>query len=286
MTVTIIAELGSNHDGSLGQAMALAKAAIDAGCTYAKFQDHRWQVHKATSSHPPWMQPYAPEGRIAYLERTCFTGEQWGALSKFVRGLGAKFMVSPFSVQALEWHLEHGTLDAIKIASGMVTNRPLLEAAKNSGLPIYLSTGMSTNDERADAYSLAQGGGPVIEMACVSEYPCRPEHFPLSQLTWQRRMVLREIGPVDIRYGYSDHCLGNAASLAAITLGATAVERHVGWSRQAYGSDAAHSLTMEEFASFVVQVRELERMLAGKSKDEIVAGLGETRKAFLHKEQA
>jgi N,N'-diacetyllegionaminate synthase len=307
MTVTLIAELGSNHDGSLGQAMALARAAIEAGADIVKLQDHRWQDIAPDAKHPPWMpeQAVAVESRADYIYRTCLDAREWKLLSSYVRlEFGAKFMVSPFSVQALEWHLEHGTLDAVKIASGQAGNRALLErchaiprspgALTGIQMPIYVSTGMSSWQEKSVALTtLSHGGHPIPSgasrregitwMACTSAYPCRPEDTGLRELSGDA-MSEEGVNPgIGVwHWGYSDHTLGHAASLAAVTLGASAIERHVGWDRRAYGSDAGHSMTIDEFAAFVVQVRELERMLSGKSKDEIVAGLGETRKAFLY----
>ena len=277
MTVAIIAELGSNHDGSLGQAMALAAACIEAGADWVKAQDHRWQHHGPATQHPPWMPRYAPEGRIDYLERTCFAPHEWGCLSAFVRQRGAKFMVSPFSVEALEEQLKGERLDGVKIASGQVKNRELLQRAMQAELPVFLSCGMTTWDETKAAMVGDCWIGRTTLLLCTSEYPCKPENAGLPEA-----IALGTNPASPFAWGYSDHTLGSTASLAAVTLGATAIERHVGWDRRAYSSDAQHSLTVDEFAAFVRQVRELERMLNGKSKDEVVAGLGETRKAFLH----
>lgn len=292
MRVEIIAEIGSNHDGSLGQAMSLAQAAVASGADTVKFQDHRWQDIPAVAQHPPWMRSPELESRGEYIRRTCFHASAWELLSRRIRA-GARFMVSPFSVRALQWHLEAGTLDAVKIASGQVTNRPLLELARDSGLPVYLSSGMSTDIECMKASSAL--GPPILGacmvhgmrviLGCTSEYPCLPEHVPEHVRFGPLAASLSLLKSQGWSWGYSDHTLGMAASLAAITLGAAVIERHVGWSRQAYGSDAGHSLTMEEFAAFVREVRDLEKMLSSTvTKDEMAKRLEKTREQFLYRE--
>lgn len=280
--VTIIAELGSVPDGSVGQALALALACVDAGCDAIKTQDHRWQPIPDDAKHPPWMDWRLVEKRSEYVKRLAWTDEQWLDLAAHVRsdlwapldGRGKiQHIVSPFSVEALAWHLDNRTIDGIKIASGQVTNRALLMMARESRLPVYMSHGMTTHEESWEAMELVPG---ATYMVCTSQYPCSPE--------------LSRIGSIPKSYmptpwGYSDHTLGFAASLAAITLGATVVERHVCWDRRGYGSDAGHSLTVDEFARFCSEVRDLEKMLASPlQKDDIVRTLGATRAAFLYRE--
>ena len=272
--VVIVAELGSNHDGSLGAAMALASAAIDAGCDVVKLQDHRGQVIAPDAAHPPWMHPAAAaaESRHDYIVRTCFSASEWTTLSSHVRSRGAKFAVSPFSVGALACQLRGGRLDVVKIASGQISNAPLLRMASESGLPVHVSCGMTSPKETLAALGEAAWSmGKLTVLHCTSEYPCAPEHVNLGSLppVWIPKCAV---------WGFSDHTLGNAASLAAIALGAAVVERHVGWDRRCCSSDAQHSLTIDEFAAFVREVRGLERMLAPA---EPVPTLAATRAVFL-----
>jgi N-acetylneuraminate synthase len=95
----------------------------------------------------------------------------------------------------------------------------------------------------------------------------------------------RELGPC----GLSDHTLGFAASLAAIALGATVIERHITFHRGMYGTDAAHSMTVEDFGRFVKEVRDLDVMLANPvDKDELVKtpAMQSMRQAFLERSEA
>ena len=276
--VQIVAELGSNHDGSLGQAMALADAVIAAGADVVKLQDHRGQ-DVLGARHPKWMHPAAvnAESRHDYIVRTCFAPHEWGCISAHVRARGALFSVSPFTVEALADQLRAQRLDIIKIASGQITNEPLLRLARDSGLPVHVSCGMTSSEETMQALSLGGEGwfsgapgraGPLTILHCTSEYPCSPDHVNV------RRVSVPWAVSSDV--GFSDHTLGVAASLAAITLGAQVIERHVGWDRRAYSSDSQHSLTIDEFAAFVREARCLERMLRSGRPD-----LRAVREAFL-----
>jgi N,N'-diacetyllegionaminate synthase len=184
--------------------------------------------------------------------------------------------VSPFSVHAVE-RLERIGVDAYKVASGQVTNLEMLEAIGRTGRRVIVSTGMTTHRESLAAWD-AIGSAPWASLQCTSVYPCPPQLVGLNEIA--------ELEPrsAAVRIGLSDHTLGMAASLAAIALGATVIERHVCFDRRGYGTDCRHSMTLDEFAAFVREARELERMLANPvDKDELAASpaMVEMRKAFL-----
>jgi len=252
--VTIIAEVGSCHDGSLGNALRMVELWAAMGADIVKFQDHRWQ-HPKAGLHP---SRHVHEPRGEYYKRTEFTSGRWDRIRDACDLYGVDLMVSCFSVEAVEDQGQRCA--ALKVASGEVTNLPLLEAMANTGLPVYLSWGMATHEEYTAAANVL-GDSCVCYMHCTSAYPCPPE-----------RVGLNMVGHFGGFEGFSDHTMGMAASLAAITLGATVIERHVTPSRHLYGSDAAHSLEPEEFARFVAEVRDLEAMLAHPvDKDQLAA---------------
>ena len=261
----IIAEIGSTHDGSIGNALRMVETFAELGADAVKFQCHTGQV-VPDEKHPSVR--VLSESRRAYYERTAFDAEQWWGLATAAKGCGVDFIVSPFSVQAVE--LLADLVDAWKIASGEVTNTALLEAVAATGKPVHVSSGMTSDDETWKAVEVFTRSRSLASvMLCTSQYPCAPENVCLQTLT--RWKLTREWDPPQYRWGFSDHTMGMAASLAAITLGATVIERHVTLSRRMYGSDAAHSLEPDEFARFVREVRELDRMLASPvDKDELV----------------
>lgn len=274
----IIAELGSVPDGSLGNALALIGACTQAGADAVKLQDHRGEKVKG---QPPWYR--GGEERGDYLKRTSFTQEQWLRIHSTCLAQEVDLIVSPFSVEAVAL-LEELPVDAYKIASGQVTNLPMLEAIGKTERRVFLSSGMTTSEELEQALRVLCHGtsradpipSHVSVLQCTSAYPCPPELVGLNH--WLPREDQEYVS------GLSDHTLGFAASLAAIAFGATVIERHVCFDRRGYGTDCAHSLTLDEFARFVREARDLDVMLANPvNKDELARSpeMLRMREAFL-----
>ncbi len=272
----LIAELGSVPDGSIGNALCLIDACAAAGVDAVKLQDH---LGERIKGDPPWFKP-GHETREQYLKRTQFSDIEWALIRARCTERGVDLVVSPFSVEAVR-RLEMVPVDAYKVASGQVTNIPMLEAIGATGRPVYVSSGMTTEDELSVACDALNGNVTVFH--CQSEYPCPPERVGLNVLAgwiavWRNHSFRRPA------FGLSDHTLGMAASLAAIALGATVIERHVCWDRRGYGSDAKNSLTVDELAHLVREIRDLDKMLANPvDKDALVStpAMAEMRKAFL-----
>jgi len=270
--VLIVAEIGSVHDGSFGNARKLIEAVARCGADAVKFQMHIASEETLPDAPPP---PYfKDEERYEYFERTSFTLEQWRSLRELAHGLGLRFIVSPFCDRAVDMLVEEVGVDMLKIASGEVTNIPMLEKVAAAGRGVLLSSGMSTWTELDEAVKVLEGKVPeLVVMQCTSSYPCPPERVGLN--------VIREMRDrYGLPTGLSDHTLGMAASLAAVALGATVVERHITFSRQMYGSDAAHSLELDEFVFLCREIRELERMLASPVDKNDVGDLKQMRKLF------
>lgn len=250
--VLLIAEVGSVHDGSFGNAQKLIEAAAAHGADAVKFQTH---LAAAETLRDAPMPPYFKgEPRFEYFERTSFSTEQWRALKRHCEAQGAEFMSSPFSAEAVDL-LEEVGIERYKIPSGEVTNLPLLEAAARTGKTILLSSGMSSWQELDAAVdTVLRYNSDLVVLQCTSEYPCPYEQVGLNVML---EMKARYGKPV----GLSDHTLTPYASLAAVTLGAAVIERHFTFSRLMYGSDAKHSLEPGEFAGLVAGIRAIETML-------------------------
>jgi N-acetylneuraminate synthase len=253
MGVLIIAEVGSVHDGSLGNALQLIDAAADCGAEAVKFQTH---IAEAETLRDAPMPPYFQgEPRYEYLERTSFTQDQWRQLKDRCEARGVIFMSSPFSEEAVDL-LEALGMTHYKIPSGEVTNLPLLEKIARLGKPVLLSSGMSTWDELDRAVKVVRAQHDLLTaLQCTTEYPCPPERVGLN-------VMLEMKDRYGVRVGLSDHTLTIYAPLAAVTLGAQVIEKHFTLSRRMYGSDAPHSLEPEEFAEMVRGIRAVETMLA------------------------
>jgi N,N'-diacetyllegionaminate synthase len=235
--IRIIAEIGSVHDGSLGNALRLIDAAADAGADTVKFQTHIAEAESLPDAPAPGY--FSDEPRIAYFKRTGFTPEQWRKLAAHAGSRNVTFLSSPFSLEAVDL-LEAIGVEAYKIPSGEVSNLPLLERIAATKKPTLLSSGMSDWTELDAAVEVLRASCPVTVLQCSSVYPCPPDRAGLNVLA---EMRARWGLPV----GFSDHTLGIAAPIAAAALGATMIEKHFTFSRLMYGSDARHSTEPADF---------------------------------------
>ena len=262
MTVQIIAEVGSVHDGSFGNACKLVEAAAACGVDAVKFQTHMAEAETLASAPSPGY--FTAEPRMAYFERTAFTPEQWHELKSVCDRNQVAFLSSPFSLEAVALLEEIGA-ESYKIPSGEVTNLPLLERVAATGKPCLLSSGMSDWAELDRAVEVLRAGGPLTVMQCSSVYPCPAEQVGLNV-----------IGELRARYGtavgFSDHSRGLTAAVAAVAFGASVIEKHFTFSRLMYGSDASNATEPAAFARLVEMIRECEAMLAHPvDKDETTA---------------
>jgi N,N'-diacetyllegionaminate synthase len=268
MGVYVIAEAGMNHDGDLGRAVRLAEAAAEAGADAVKFQLHDAAAETTRDApSPPYFQD---EPRWEYFQRTAFTDEQWAELKGACEERGVEFLCSAFSLEALE-RLERLGVARYKIGSGEVTNLALVRAAGATGKQVLLSSGMSSWAE-LDA-AVAAAGLNVVVLQCTSAYPTPPEQVGLNVLAELRERYGKPVG-------FSDHTRGTAASLAAVTLGAEVVEKHLTLSRGDYGPDAAMGLEPGELGAFVREIRELETMLASPVDKDDIGLFAEMKRVF------
>jgi len=248
----VIAEVGSVHDGSFGNALRLIDACAEAQVDVVKFQTH---ISAAETLKDAPMPPYFKgEPRFEYFERTGFSETKWRELAAHCQARGVGFLSSPFSIEAVEL-LDRVGVDAFKIASGEVTNLPMLDRIAQTGKPVLLSSGMSDWTELDAAVAVLKRGGPLVVMQCATAYPCPPEQVGLNVIA---EMAARYGVPV----GYSDHTFGPAAALAAAAHGAVAIEKHFTFSRLMYGSDAPNATEPTEFRDLVQWLKQVWRMTA------------------------
>src|SRR3954462_8067698 len=126
----VIAEIGSVHDGSLGNALRLIDAAAEAGADAVKFQTHIAEAESLADAPAPGY--FSDEPRIAYFKRTGFAPEQWKKLAAHAAARKVTFLSSPFSIEAVDL-LEQVGVKAYKVPSGEVSNLPLLERIARTG---------------------------------------------------------------------------------------------------------------------------------------------------------
>lgn len=261
-SVWIIAEVGSVHDGSFGNAKKLIELAAECGADAVKFQTHLPQAE--TLRDAPMPPYFKGEPRYEYFSRTGFTPDQWAMLAEHARNQGIEFLSSPFSIEAVDL-LEQIGMAHYKIPSGEVTNIPLLTRVGETGKPVLLSSGMSSWCEMDAAISAVRCfHDRLLVMQCTTSYPCPVERVGLNILD---EMHTRWGLPV----GYSDHSLDNYACFAAVARGATVIEKHLTFSRKMYGSDAPHSAEPAQFSDLVKGIRDISAMLRHPvDKDDLV----------------
>ena len=239
--VFVIAEIGMNHDGSFGNAIRLIDEAKNSGVDAVKFQLHISEEESLKNAPKP---PYFTiEERFEYFNRTAFSTEKWIKLKEHAHSLNLYFIVSPFSLKAVNI-LEEIGLDGYKIASGETTNLPLLEFIDTKNKPVLLSTGMSNWEEINNAIKVIKKNLLVL-FQCSSEYPCTPENVGFNII----EDMVNDFKELFI--GYSDHTLENATSIGALLMGAKVFEKHFTLSKKMYGADARFSLEPDKMREYV-----------------------------------
>ncbi len=270
----IVAEVAQTHDGSLGLAHAFIDAIAGAGADAVKFQTHI----AAAESTPgePWRVRFSMQdaSRCDYWRRMEFAEEHWVGLKRHGEDRGLLFLSSPFSIEAVDLLCRVG-VPAWKVASGEVSNLPLLERIMATRLPILLSTGMSPLSEIDEAVArIKRSGHPLAVLQCTTAYPCPPEQVGLNLLSLFRE---RYGCPV----GLSDHSGTIYPGLAAAALGCDVLEVHVTLSREMFGPDVPASVTTAELRQLVEGVRFIERMRASPvDKDAMARELEPLRQLF------
>lgn len=270
----IIGEVAQSHDGSLGMAHAFIDAIAAAGADAVKFQTHI--AAEESTPQEPWRIRFSPQdaSRYQYWQRMEFSREQWLGLKQHADDAGVLFLSTPFSERAADMLAEIG-MNVWKVASGEVSNLPLLKRVIASGHPVILSSGMSDWEELDRAVGLVRtNGNPLAVLQCTSSYPCPPEQVGINLLDEIRRRY-------DSPAGLSDHSGNIYAGLAAVTLGAEVLEVHVALSREMFGPDVPASVTTTELRQLVEGVRQIERMLASPvDKEEMAQELEPLRDLF------
>jgi len=273
--MNIIAEIGNTHEGSVGLSKQFIKVASECGVDAVKFQVHNFEAESLLSApNPPYFQD---ESRKEYFERTSFSQLQWGKLKDFAEDdCGIEFLASPFSNDAVDL-LDSIGVKTFKIASGEVTNLPMLRKIAQLKKSVLLSSGMSSWSELDTAVHCLTDHGckDLTILQCTSDYPCLPQNSGLNLLDEIRIRYPRH------KIGYSDHTLGVAIPIAATCKGATVIEKHFTLSKKMYGSDAQFSSEPDELKFLVDALRSVEKGLCNKVDKNLKArSLGTMKNTF------
>jgi len=257
--VYVIAELSANHNRDFEQAKRIVHAAKEAGADAVKLQTYTPDTITIQSDR----ECFRIRGGTLWDGRTLFdlygeayTPWEWQPeLQALSAELGLDFFSSAFDASAVDF-LERLNVPVHKVASPELVDLPLIQKMAATGKPLILSTGMASLEEIDEAVAAARAAGAsrIALLRCNSSYPAPAEEMNLRSIP---DMTQRFGVPV----GLSDHTPGIAASIAAVALGATLIEKHLTLSRADGGPDAAFSLEPEEFRTLVSNIRMVEGCL-------------------------
>ncbi|MET8748476.1 N-acetylneuraminate synthase family protein [Streptomyces sp. NPDC059104] len=267
----VIGEIGINHNGELANALALIDAAADAGCDAVKFQKRtpeictprdQWDIERDT----PW-------GRMTYIDyrhRVEFGEDEYRAVDEHCRERGIAWFASPWDTEAVTF-LEKFDVPAHKVASASLTDDELLLALRATGKTVILSTGMSTPQQIRHAVEVL-GSENIVLLHATSTYPAKAEELNL------RVINSLEAAYPNVPVGYSGHETGLQTTVAAVAMGACAVERHITLDRAMWGSDQAASVEPGGLARLVRDIRTIETALGDGVKKVYASELGPMKK--------
>jgi pseudaminic acid synthase len=257
--VYVIAELSANHNQEFENAVRLIHKAKEAGADAVKLQTY--------TADTITMQGEGEQFRIAGgtlwdgrtlhdLYGEAYMPWEWQPkLKKVADDLGMDLFSTPFDDSAVDF-LEKINVPAHKVASFELVDIGLIQKIARTGKPMIISTGMATVEEIEEAVQAARqaGAGQIALLKCTSAYPARPDEANLRTIP----ELARRFG---VPAGLSDHTMETAVAVAAVTLGACIVEKHITLSRSLKGPDSEFSLEPQEFKAMVEAIRTTEQAL-------------------------
>ena len=259
----IIAEAGVNHNGNVDLAKKMIDAAKDAGADAVKFQAFRTEkvvTRYAEKTNYQKENTGQNESQYEMIRRLELREEEFIELCDYTKKKNIVFLSSAFDEESIDL-LSNLGVPAFKVASGEITNFPLLRYMAEKKKPIILSTGMSTLGEIEDALEVIRQKGveDIVLLHCVTSYPAKIEDANLRVIeTLRQRFKL----PV----GFSDHTLGITIPIAAAALGAVLIEKHFTLDRTLPGPDHRASLEPDELKDMIKAIRDVEQALGDRIK--------------------
>ena len=260
----IIAEAGVNHNGCLETAKKLVEKAAHAGADIVKFQT--FSSEKMTTSEASLANYQSrtidEHSQLNMLKKLELTREMHEVLIEHCKICGIEFLSTAFDTDSFDFLSQCG-IKRHKIASGEITNLPLLKKIGSAGLPVIMSTGMSELVEIDHAVNILDQAGlnrsQLTLLQCTSEYPAPDEEANLRVMETLKNRY-------DVAVGYSDHTLGIALSIGAVALGATVIEKHFTLDRKMKGPDHKASIEPAELAELINSIRRIESALGQSNK--------------------
>lgn len=254
----LIAEAGVNHNGDIDLCKKLIDVAKDANVDAIKFQAfHADELVLRSTEKAEYQKEKtsAQESQYEMLKKLELAEEEIKELLHYAKKKDILLIFSVFDIRSVDF-LDSLGLPAFKIASGDITNFPLLRHIAQKKKPIILSTGMSTLEEVEEALRTINENGTedVILLHCVSDYPTS-----FNDVNLRVMVTLKE--RFNLPTGFSDHTLGIIIPIAAVALGASVIEKHFTLDKNLHGPDHSFSLEPIELKEMVMAIRNIEKAL-------------------------
>lgn len=255
----IVAELSGNHNQDIKKAYKLIDAAADAGVDAVKLQTYTPDT-LTIDSNKKWFQISNNKkwgGQTLYeLYKKTYTPWEWQPkLKAYGEEKGLIIFSTPFDISAVNF-LETMHVQLYKISSFEINHLPLLKTVARTEKPVIISRGLASLVEIRNTIRILKSCGTpeIVVLHCISSYPATLDQMNLLTLVdiKQRFKVLS---------GLSDHSLGITATVTAVALGASVIEKHFTLSRKEGGSDASFSLEPFEMKELVKSIRETEKAI-------------------------
>lgn len=272
--IFLVAEIGVNHNGKLDLAIQMIKEAKRAGADAVKFQTFKAERVASVSAPKALYQLEVTdrsESQLDMLRRLELSPDHYQELISICETEGVDFLSTPYSAEDAAL-LADLNVRAFKVASAMIVETPFLDSLARYGRPIILSTGMSTLAEvdRAVRTIREAGNEQIVLLQCTTDYPTQPDMVNL-------RAMQTMANAFGLPVGFSDHTQTNTASVMAVALGASVIEKHFTLDKSLPGPDQACSADPAEFAELVKNIREAEAVLGSALKQPVPAELRNLR---------
>ncbi len=263
MAVYVIAEAGVNHNGSVENAFKMIDCAKECGCDCIKFQTFKADALVTSNAPKADYQMRNTNGsnnQFAMLKSLELNDREFEELKAHCDEIGIEFMSTPFDIESVDV-LEKIGVTRYKISSGDINNKQLLQYVAKTGKSMVVSTGMSTIEEVRKAVDWIEqvGNHQITLLHCTSNYPTSYDEVNMKAMqTLQQKFGY----PI----GYSDHTKGDLASIVAVAMGATVIEKHFTLDKNMEGPDHKASLNVEELKEMVDDIRAVETIMGNGVK--------------------
>jgi len=254
----VVAEIGINHNGDTDIARQLIAMAQRYGCDAVKFQKRTPEACVPVEQRD--LMRETPWGMMTYMDyryRLEFGENEYREIAAYCAKQGIAWFASCWDEESVDF-IERFSPPCYKIASASLTDDALLKHHRQYGRPIILSTGMSTVEEIDHAVEVL-GTDDLVLMHSTSSYPAKFEELNLRCIANMRERY-------GVPVGYSGHEVGLVPTIAAATLGASMVERHITLDRAMWGSDQAASVEPPGLQRLVRDIRAVEMALGDGMK--------------------